>query len=65
MLGYYIFRVSDYSQSKISNFEACHTYEFMIQETFLLLVMIGFYFACRIIERIIKEEIRQMKESNE
>jgi hypothetical protein len=48
LFGYYIFRMFDPSQDSSKN--ACHTYEFMIQETLLLSVMIGFSFACGIID---------------
>lgn len=50
MLGYYILRTFEPSQNSK---DACHTYEFMIQEIVLLLVIIGFSFACYIIEQII------------
>lgn len=36
----------------------------MIQETLLLVVMIGFSFACGVIDKIIQEEIRQMNSLN-
>ena len=50
LLAYYIFLIIDPSNEEKN---ACHTYEFMIQETLLLVVMICFSIACSVIDRVI------------
>jgi len=49
LLVYYIFTIIEPNSDK----KPCHTYEFMIQETLLLILMICFSIACSVIDKVI------------
>lgn len=59
LLGLYIFDTLDPSGGR--SVKACKSYEFMIQETLLMIIMCGFIYSATRIEKVITDQIEESK----
>lgn len=53
LLGFYIYEALDPSSKRDAN--ACKSYEFMMQESLLMIIMLGFIYAATRIEKVIND----------